>query len=615
MNSKVRNLDDFLLDINELQSIEIMLEAEHVKIFKSNYRNNVLLIHSFPIIAFSSSDLSKFILFMLSNSNQLANSFLRTYGIGFDSSNVYIAYSNDDYNDSNFQKVKIESLQDEEKMKIFINIVQMLKILDIFGFSYNNLKFSSIFYDAHGHLKFGCFLPYPIITLNSEDIKIFYQKEKLDVFMFGILSIELFSNKAQTEVLDNFWLFDPVKYPYIPENMPFIDLIKSCIYLAPSMRPTISDIYNQVIQAYPSYTIDETKINRNIINEIELIDIYQKFLEISNKNENSKYNAQMFNVLLGSYYIEKNDRRLALPYFQKSLASPISMNNIALLLLKRDTNNALELFTEAAVQYNYVIAQKNLAQIYLKGVEKPNPNNNSNEQKNIYLIDKNEEKHIHFLKMAADQGDAESIGTYMQYLRKHQDLNYRKYALEGSYKGDQKCLIILQSSFDEGYAGLEENPKASKTIAEAAAHMGNKVMMNYYSEWLKHDGEYESAFKFILENAEKGSPVAQLKVSLYYLNGIGVQKNEKEAAKWMKKASDYGLVEAMFNYATMLRDGTGVEKDLPAAEALCILASRKREIKIMQQDKFGYIEGEFHLPTPYMYFLGYPEEDEGSESW
>ena len=119
----------------------------------------------------------------------------------------------------------------------------------------------------------------------------------------------------------------------------------------------------------------------------------------------------------------------------------------------------------------------------------------------------------------------------------------------------------------------------------------------------------------ILENAEKGNPVAQLKVSLYYLNGQGVEKNEKEAAKWMKKASDYGLVEAMFNYAQMLRDGIGVEKDEHAAESLCILASKKREMKIMQQEKFGNIEGEFHLPTPYFYFLGYPDEDESDGEW
>ena len=345
----------------------------------------------------------------------------------------------------------------------------------------------------------------------------------------------------------------------------------------------------------------------------------------------------MFNVLLGSYYIEKNDKRSALMHFQRSMASPISMNNIALLLLKKDPNYAIKLFTESAEKFNYLVAQKNLSKIYLKGIENTNsttadqsnansdnqPNSNSKSTSKIqiftnpktYLVDKNEEKYTHYLKMAADQGDQESLGAYMQYLRKHQDLNYRKYLLEGAYKGNQKCLIVLQTCFDEGYADFEESPKASKEIARAAALMGNKVMLNYYSEWMKHEGHYDIAFKLLLENAEKGNPVAQLKLSLYYLNGLGVEKNEKEAAKWMKKASDYGLVEAMFNYATMLRDGTGVQKDVQAAEALCILASKKREMKIKQQDKFGNIEGEFHLPTPYLYFLGYPEDEDDSGEW
>lgn len=555
---------------------------------------------------------------MFLNSKQLSNLFLRTYGIGFDSTNVYIAYINEDKNDNIFQNVETEKLSNEEKMQVLIYSVEVLKILDIYGYSYNNLKFSSIFYDSKNHIKFGCFLPYPMITLDNEDLKIFYLKEKLDVFMFGILSIELFGNLTQNQVLDNLWMFDMDKYPYIPSDMPFLELIKSCTKLAPSTRPTIDKIYNEIIiNTHPTYKIDETQINKSTFNETELTEIYQKFLEISDKKESFKFCSNMFNVLLGSYYIDKNDKRSALIYFQKSMASPISMNNIALILLKRDPEYAIKLFTEAAETFNYVVAQKNLSRIYLNGIEKPNQSNENPEKipnfKPVYLINKDEDKYVHFLKMAADQGDQDSLGVYMQYLRKHQDINYRKYALEGSYKGNQKSLIILQSTFDEGYAGFEESPKASKSLAGEIALMGNKVMLNYYSEWMKHDGDYNFAFKLLFENAEKGNPVAQLKLSLYYLNGQGVEKNEVEAAKWMKKASDYGLVEAMFNYATMLRDGTGVEKNLQAAESLCILASKKREMKIMQQDKFGNIEGEFHLPTPYLYFLGYPDEDD--EDW
>ena len=384
MSSKIDNFYDFLLDLNEIKTTEVLLEADHVKLFKSNYRNSALLIHSFPIIAFSSSDLSKFLSFMFFNSKQISNLFLRTYGIGFDSTNIYIAYVNENNNDNIFRNVEIDKLNNDEKIQIFISSIQILKILDSFGFSYNNLKFSSIFYDANNHIKFGCFLPYPMITLTNEDLKIFYLKEKLDVFMFGILSIELFANMTQTQVLDNFWMFDHEKYPYIPNDMIFSELIKSCIHLAPSSRPSIDDIFNQIIvNSYPSHKIDENIINQTLITETELVEIYQKFLEISNQKESYKYNSMMFNVLLGSYYIDKNDKRSALLYFQKSMSSPISINNVALLLLKRDPEYAIKLFTEAAETKNYLVAQKNLYRIYLKGIEKPNQSNeNSDNQPN-----------------------------------------------------------------------------------------------------------------------------------------------------------------------------------------------------------------------------------------
>ena len=215
MCNKIDKINDFLLNLNEIKTTEILLEAEHIKIFKSNYRDNKLLIHSFPIIAFSSSDLSKFLSLMLFNSKKITNLFLRTYGIGFDNSNVYIAYANDDSSDNCFRNIEIEKLGNEEKIQIILSSLQILKALDLFGYSFNNLKFCSIFYDTNNNIRFGCFLPYPIITLNNEDLPIFYLKEKLDVFMFGILAIELFANMTQAQVLEKLWKFDSAKYPYI----------------------------------------------------------------------------------------------------------------------------------------------------------------------------------------------------------------------------------------------------------------------------------------------------------------------------------------------------------------------------------------------------------------
>lgn len=50
-----------------------------------------------------------------------------------------------------------------------------------------------------------------------------------------------------------------------------------------------------------------------------------------------------------------------------------------------------------------------------------------------------------------------------------------------------------------------------------------------------------------------------------YLTGLCVNKNEKEALKWMIKSSDNGFVEAFYDRAIYHRDGIGAEKDLKLA--------------------------------------------------
>ena len=47
--------------------------------------------------------------------------------------------------------------------------------------------------------------------------------------------------------------------------------------------------------------------------------------------------------------------------------------------------------------------------------------------------------------------------------------------------------------------------------------------------------------------------------------GRGVEKNEAEAARWYRQASDMGDPESMFRLARMLSEGRGVPKDVEEA--------------------------------------------------
>ncbi len=61
--------------------------------------------------------------------------------------------------------------------------------------------------------------------------------------------------------------------------------------------------------------------------------------------------------------------------------------------------------------------------------------------------------------------------------------------------------------------------------------------------------------------AEKGYSEAQFNLAQCYTNGIGVEKDEKEAAKWYKKAAEQGNEVAQYYWGVCCYNGTGVKQD------------------------------------------------------
>ncbi|OHT00666.1 hypothetical protein TRFO_32575 [Tritrichomonas foetus] len=557
--------DNFILDLSSFHQTDIVFETEHIKLIRGIYNNQKLLLHSFPINAFSSPNLSKFISLALFLSSSKLELFMQIYGIGFFDNHIFVAYIDD-----NLQKVQIENLELNDKVNIFKDSIMVLKILDMAGFNYNNLKVSSIFYDSNKKYKFGCFLPYSIIYLNSEDIKLFYVQEKLDILMLGLLIAQLFTGMNQTQILDKYWEFTN----YLPDDMPYLSLIKECLSLAPVSRPSVEDLCKQVI-------VDQEieKPEFTPLSEDELIHIYSKF---SSRDP-------IFYVLLGSISLEKKNKKTAFNYFQQSSSLSISKNNLALILSSHDQQQAFNLM-KAAADTGYAVAQYNLAHFYSKGIG----------------VEIDSDKYLEYFILAADQGHIDAIRRTTQILRKKHDVAYRKYAFNGCYRGDMKCLIYTFLQYDEGY-GRDENEVGAKEICRSAALMGSCLMCNYYSDWMKYEKNFEEAFKYALMGSQLGSRESDIKVAFCYLEGKGTEKNLEEGAKYMKKASDKGLAEAMFNYAAMLKDGIGVEKDEMAANVLCIMASRQRETNLIQtfnsEEYKANTKGEFHRPVPYNYFL------------
>ena len=81
-------------------------------------------------------------------------------------------------------------------------------------------------------------------------------------------------------------------------------------------------------------------------------------------------------------------------------------------------------------------------------------------------------------------------------------------------------------------------------------------------------GLYLTALKLAQPLANLGDPSAQTLVGEIYSRGLGVPRNEKEAARWYQAAAKSGDAEGQFRYALLLLDGTAIPKDQAQARDL-----------------------------------------------
>lgn len=81
-------------------------------------------------------------------------------------------------------------------------------------------------------------------------------------------------------------------------------------------------------------------------------------------------------------------------------------------------------------------------------------------------------------------------------------------------------------------------------------------------------GLYLTAKRLAEPLAKLGDPAAQTLLGEIHSRGLGVPRNETEAARWYKAAAGAGSPEGQFRYALLLLDGTAVPQDLAQARDL-----------------------------------------------
>jgi uncharacterized protein len=81
-------------------------------------------------------------------------------------------------------------------------------------------------------------------------------------------------------------------------------------------------------------------------------------------------------------------------------------------------------------------------------------------------------------------------------------------------------------------------------------------------------GQYLTALKLSEDAAARGEPQANTLIGRIYIDGLGVQKDERKAADYFKRASDMGDVQGTFALGMAYAQGRGVKKDYNIAADL-----------------------------------------------
>jgi TPR repeat protein len=82
-----------------------------------------------------------------------------------------------------------------------------------------------------------------------------------------------------------------------------------------------------------------------------------------------------------------------------------------------------------------------------------------------------------------------------------------------------------------------------------------------YTEGRGVQRDDKTALMWFKRAAEKGDPDAQYDAGVSYATGTGTAQNDAEAAKWFRRAADQGMAYAQLNLGLLYAAGRGVPQD------------------------------------------------------
>jgi hypothetical protein len=101
----------------------------------------------------------------------------------------------------------------------------------------------------------------------------------------------------------------------------------------------------------------------------------------------------------------------------------------------------------------------------------------------------------------------------------------------------------------------------------------------------------ETVRQEILARANAGDPEAQNQMGVYYIDGVGVERNAEEAARWYQLAAEQGSARGQRRLGRMYQTGSGVPEDPVEAVRLYRLAAAQGNAAAHNDLGVMYAEG------------------------
>lgn len=173
--------------------------------------------------------------------------------------------------------------------------------------------------------------------------------------------------------------------------------------------------------------------------------------------------------------------------------------------------------------------------------------------------------HLSDVRRKADKGDSEAqyeMGARSVSTNMAQAVEWiRKAALQGHAEAQFEMSMVYQN----GYGGVEaDTAEAMKWLALASENGNAKAQLSYAAALMNNSDETRGV-EMMQKSAEADYPPAQYCLGQIYENGIGVDRDMVNAARWYRRAALNGDIDAIckMGFIRLSADSQALQQEAP----------------------------------------------------